>query len=206
MHVVMLHTPTYSPADISVPVVRAYCRKWRYSLVHFDNVIRQEWVPSWNKILALQNTMHCAPRNEWITWIDADVLLLRDDLRLESFADTGRHLVFSTDVGGLCTGFFMIRKCEAMEAFLEHLCSHYCPTWPWEQAAIKAAISNNTDLNSITSYLSTAVIQNPRSVFNIEAFAMHYWANNYGCLSISKLMQMTIDNGWRLETFPAFVD
>jgi hypothetical protein len=199
MHVVMLHTPGFLPADISTTAARAYCNLWGYRFDYHDSLICSQWVPSWNKILALENAMKLAHQDEWLAWIDADILILRHNLSLESFVVEGKDLIFSTDNGGMCSGFFLIRKCSAMESFLKNLHSSYCATWPWEQAAIKKAIAGDAYLQHVTTYIPSSMIQSPESIFNADAFAMHYWSRYHGSLITKQLMSLTIQRGWAKE-------
>ena len=197
MRVVMLHTPDFLPSDISVPVAQAYCRRWGYPFDHYYALIRPEWVPAWNKVLAVQSAMRIANESEWIAWIDADVLILRQDFALESFLVEGKDLLFSTDHKGLCTGFFLIRKCATMQRFLQHLCSNYCTTWPWEQTAAKNIIAAAPHHQRTIAYISSSIIQNPRSIFHADAFAMHYWANGRSYLKTKESMLLALQHGWK---------
>lgn len=204
MRVIMLHTPDYQPSDISVPVTQSYCKQWGYPFDYYEDVISHEWIPSWNKILAVQTVMRRAVPGEYLTWIDGDILILRQDLPLDSLIIAGKDLAFSTDIHGICSGFFIIRKCPAMEKFMRDLWFHYCTCWPWEQGAMKALIKNDFQLQEATAHISPSLIQNPRTEFNANAFAMHYWANHFGCVRTKRYMSLAVQQGWKEEVFPAF--
>ena len=197
----MLSTPDFLPADISVPAVRAYCTKWSYNFDYYDNLIDPQWVPAWNKILAVDKSMAAARQSEWLAWIDADVLILRQDIPLESFLVEGKDIAFSTDIDGICTGFFLIRKCLAMESFLKLLCHNYCIEWPWEQTVVKKIIGGDAYMQTATAYIPSSIIQNPRANFSADAFAMHYWGHRGRYWKIKEWMLRAVRHGWKKDAF-----
>lgn len=171
MHVITLHTHDYSPGNISLPVVRAYCERWGYTLHFYEGSLSPQFPPAWSKIIALQRIMRTAAHEEWLTWSDADILILRPDIPLEQFAIDGSNLVFSRDLNGVCSGFFLIRNCGATRAFLHALWNHYTSDWPWEQAAIKLALSGAVDVGQRVAYIPESTIHKPLSEFSSAAFA-----------------------------------
>lgn len=201
MHVITLHTPDYFPGKIALPVVRAYCVRWGYILHAYDHSLSRQFPPAWSKIIALQRIMSTANTGDWLTWIDADVLILRPAVPLDKFSSKDHNLIFSADMNGLCSGFFLIRACPEMRGFLLVLWENYTSEWPWEQAAMKLALSSAVEVERQVAYIPESVVQNPISEFNSEAFAMHYWARSFGCVDVANAMFSAIREGWNERVF-----
>jgi hypothetical protein len=148
--------------------------------------------PSWNKIAFLEAIMTQCAENEWLLWLDADVLILDYSRSLESLVHEPNEMLFSTDIEGLCMGFFLMRNTARVRAFLACLWQNYTGKWPWEQAAAKKALEADPSFAKSVGFISERIVQNPRSIFEPNAFAMHYWANHCGAEAVMHKMKVTL--------------
>lgn len=201
----MLDDPSFHPASIAVPKVRDYSRRHGYGFLAPKARLNSAVPWAWNKLYALQQVLQMAKEDEWVTWIDSDVLLLDAMSTLESklsgLVTKDTRFVFSSDQSGLCTGFFLVRKSPIISAFLSDVFEHYTDVWPWEQQAVKEVLATRTIYVSATALIPESVIQNPRSAFNFHAFAMHFWSSYHGQERVSSFMRLVGARGWNHEIF-----
>jgi hypothetical protein len=201
IHVVMSHTRDYSPGEISVPLISSYCSRWGYILEQFDDSTATDCIPAWNKIVALERLMPKIEKGQWLTWIDADLLILRPEIPLERFIIPKRELIFSRDHNGVCSGFFLIKNSPLMRRFLAKLWQEYTSEWPWEQLAIKKVLANSRRFQRTVGEIPESLVQNPSSAFNEGAFAMHFWAATFGTKATRDAMYDASHSGWSREAF-----
>lgn len=103
------HDDLFKPcADITLPVLRAYCERHGYPLtVATERLSNQRVV--WDKIPLLLENMD---RNDWSFFIEADILITNPGWTLEMFllgiGDT--DFVVSDDVNGMNFGVFFVRN------------------------------------------------------------------------------------------------
>lgn len=204
LHVVMLSTRSYSPSLVSIPNVSAYCEKWDYTFKVYKRLLNKDWVPSWNKILALERELRHCPENSWMLWIDADVLIVQEEISLDFLSNVDKDFAFSIDSSGLCCGFFLLRNCQLSRWLLHELHTMYSPTWPWEQSAIKKIFSSEKSLIERTIYISDQFVQNPRSRFSSKAFAVHFWYQGQGASLTVERMKAVSKRGWSRETYALY--
>ncbi len=177
--VLMLFTPDYVPARVSVPDVRRYCEIWDYSLTVYEDKIVPEWPAAWGKILATRKALDEIPEDEWVAWMDADMLFRRFNQTLESLIRPDKDLMISMDLKGLCTGFYVIRNTPLMKQFLDDLLKDVRMEWPWEQDAMKDLLESRPDYQERVGYIPEALVANPASGRSSRALIMHYWANGH---------------------------
>lgn len=179
VNVVMLYTPDYTPAQVSVPDVQRYCDIWDYPLTVYTDRVVPEWPAAWGKIVASLKALKEAPEGAWVMWMDADMLFRRNDRTLESLIEPGKDFMISTDANGICTGLFLIRNTPLMQAFFEDLLKDVRQEWPWEQNAMKDLLASRPDYQERVGLISPRVVANPSSGRCPTAFVMHYWGNGY---------------------------
>lgn len=176
---VMLYTPDYAPAKVSVPDIQQYCKIWEYSLqVHTDR-LEPSWPAAWNKILATLNALKEVAEGEWVMWMDADMVMKRYNRPLESLVDTDKDFMISVDSQGICTGLYLIRNVPLMREFFSNLLLDIRQEWPWEQDAMKDLLASRPDYLERVGHIPETIVQNPSSEGSMCAMIMHYWGNGY---------------------------
>jgi len=160
------------------------CNDYRF-VVHTDAAFDRQRPAAWSKIRMLQNAIHEALA-DYVLWVDADAVVLRNDFRLESVLRPEKRMFISSDLNGLNSGVWMVRADAAMDEFLETV---YDQTQfllhPWrEQAALMHLVSiNHADVASWiehvpqrlwNSYLH-GLYQRPTDdgEMNAESFILH---------------------------------
>lgn len=115
-----------------------YCSVNGYDcVVHRDKSFDTSRAASWSKIRFIQAAIRSG-LYDWVLWIDADALVLRDDVTIETVPCDGERLLLAQDGNGVNAGVLLLRADDAMLAFLAHwyaqtqFLSHQ---W-WEQAAL----------------------------------------------------------------------
>lgn len=196
--VVMLYTPDYVPAEVSVPDVRHYCEIWGYPLKVYTDKIVADWPAAWGKILASLTALEQTPENEWVMWIDADMLMRRHNQTLESMINPSKDFMISVDNKGICTGLFMIRNTPLMKEFFTELLKDVRMEWPWEQDVMKEFLERRPDIKARVGHIPEAVVSNPASGRQAGALINHYWGNAYP--DRSKLIQKMQRDIWCRDT------
>jgi mannan polymerase II complex MNN10 subunit len=112
------HDSLFQPvADITVPVLRAYCERHGYPLtVATERLSTQRIV--WDKIPLLLENLH---ENNWSFFIDSDVLITNPMLKLEEFlidVPIQSDFVLSHDMNGPNLGVFFVRNSVAARVIL----------------------------------------------------------------------------------------
>lgn len=192
--------------DISAPLAQAYALKHGYEFVCYRSLFNPKQPASWNKITAVRSQMDDC---DWLLWLDADALLLRDDLKIEDVVKTfswNKPLLISLDKWGVCFGVFLIKNCawsKALFEMLPHLGS-IVPADPfdthdtWEQNAIKCLMHFFPDFRSKISFIPEWMICNQDSNFWPDAWMIHYWAalNPVGLEGLRQRMLTCVREGW----------
>jgi ADP-heptose:LPS heptosyltransferase len=133
---------------ITAQALREYARARGYGFTCHTQLLDSFRHPAWNKILAVQKAL-LEQRSGWVMWVDADAMIMNQQIRLETFVPQDRDLVCSTDFNGLVSGIFLIRYCEWSLKFLETIFflgdltqepDHFGPKW--EQNTIKHILQN----------------------------------------------------------------
>lgn len=177
--VVMLYTPDYTPAQVSAPDTQHYCAIWDYPITVYTDKIEPAWPAAWGKISACLRALQQAPANEWVMWMDADMLLRRHNKTLESLIDSTKDFMISVDHQGICTGLFLVRNTPLMQDFFTELLTDIRMDWPWEQDAMKDLLERRPDIAERVGHIPETIVQNPSSRRSSGAMVMHYWGNAY---------------------------
>lgn len=177
--VVMLYTPDYTPGHVSVPDVRHYCGIWDYEFKVYEDKIDPTLPAAWGKILGSLRALEQTPENEWVMWMDADMLFRRHNSTLESLIDPSKDFMISVDHRGLCTGLFLIRNTPLMREFFTELLTDVRMDWPWEQDAMKDLLGRRLDIAARVGHIPETIVQNPSTPQSSKALVMHYWGNAY---------------------------
>lgn len=177
--VVMLYTPDYLPAQVSVPDVQAYCRVWDYDLTVYRDRIVPEWPAAWGKVVATRRALDEVPEDSWVMWMDADMIFRRYNLPLEWMIRPDKDLMISSDHNGLCTGLYLIKNTPLMRQFFDDLLKDVRMDWPWEQNAMKDLLIARPEYQERVGLIPETVVANPSTGRSPGAFVKHYWGNSY---------------------------
>jgi hypothetical protein len=191
---IMLYTPDYTPAKVSVPDIEHYCKIWDINLKVYSDRVEPTWPAAWGKILASLQALYETPPGEWVMWMDADMLLKRYDLLLETLIDPSKDFMISQDHNGLCTGLFLIRNTPLMQEFFTEMLKDIRMDWPWEQNAMKDLLGRRPDIAARVGLIPESQVQNPASARSSGALVMHYWGNSYP--DRDKLLQQMSRDIW----------
>ena len=195
--------------DVSAPVIKEYARKHSYDYSVSRSLVDPSMNAAWNKIAAVYAQLGGV---DWVLWVDADVFLLRNDIRAEDIIQTysgDKPLLFSEDQWGICSGVFAVKNCSWSQEFLNTL-MFLGPTPPnpqidprdtWEQNAIKCLAYNFESVRLKFSRVPQSLIVNQMSDFNQDAWMVHYWAAcRQDLVPVRNAMTGIIYDGWK----PAF--
>lgn len=111
------HDALFKPvADITLPVLRAYCERHGYPLTVATERLSNRRVV-WDKIPLLLDNLHL---NDWSFFIEADILITNPGWTLEMFLlGTGdADIIVSDDVNGMNFGVFFVRNTTASRVVL----------------------------------------------------------------------------------------
>ena len=196
--------------DLSAPVAHAYALKHGYEFVCYRTLLDPDRNGSWNKILAVRSQLGTC---DWVLWLDADVIMLRNDLKLEEVIQTfswDKPLMISQDKYGICFGVFCIKNCAWSLSFLDML-------WllgrvkpdplfdghdSWEQTTLKCLIHYSSDLRDQIAMLPEWLVANQNSYFWPDAWMNHYWASGRDGDMMNRArdaMLGIIRNGWSVQ-------
>lgn len=128
---------------------RTYCKKHGYDFICCEGSLDCSRQIFWSKILLALQTME-TPSYRWIVWLDADTLIMNQDIRLEDIINEKANLIIGKDWNGINSGVFFIRNCDWSKRFLK---SVYARTdcidlkWP-EQIAMYNEIQENLEFGA----------------------------------------------------------
>jgi len=115
-----------------------YVKKNGYSIIRDETVYDKERPYPWSKIKLVQKYLE---DYDYLMWIDADVMIMNDERRIEDFINLipdDKFLFIGRDFNDLNSGVFIIKNCKESFTFLEKVWSkiEYLHHIWWEQAAI----------------------------------------------------------------------
>lgn len=100
--------------------LRKYCEKHNYPLITDESYKIQDRDYMWSKIPLLRRTL---PDYDYIVWIDADMMIMNDEIKLEDFIDLylgNRQMMLATDCGNqINTGFWILRNSQYTRDILD---------------------------------------------------------------------------------------
>lgn len=137
MIICQLYTPEIEDyASISVKNISEYCDVNGYVHHALRDVRSFNRHPSWNRVPFLLDTMKMCDDNEWLCWIDVDILAMDFSKRIDSFCNNDYNMVLSCQGRGLAFGYhfehclnfglFFLRNTEWSRKLLKGL-------WLWTQ-------------------------------------------------------------------------
>jgi len=105
---------------ISAKNIARYAQKYNYPFYCFRESLNKSMHPVWSKVLCILALMIVKPNHEWILWIDADALIIDDEISLEeifddiintnNIKDDELTLIISRDICRINFGVFFIRN------------------------------------------------------------------------------------------------
>ena len=99
-----------------------YAAKHGYTIRDGSDLIDSSRPPAWSKIRAVQKLMTRPYECDWIMWLDADVVIMNSDIRIELLlpADRNIHLVATYDRKfAFNSGSWLLRNSNWSHQFLE---------------------------------------------------------------------------------------
>ncbi len=116
----------------------SYAFRHGYKYITDESVYDPKRPFAWSKIPLIQKYL---PHYDFIVWMDADVLIMNPEIRLETFIDMMKPDAFmflAHDLNNLNTGVFVIRNCSLAHDFLADVWNktEYLNHIWWEQAAV----------------------------------------------------------------------
>lgn len=194
--------------DVAAPLIQAYAAKHGYGFTCYRTLFDSQHNASWNKLMAVRSQMDDC---DWIMWVDADVVLLRNDVKIEDVIQTfawGKPLLISLDKYGICFGIFFIKNCAWSRALLDMLpfLGGIVPGDPfdthdtWEQNAIKCLMHHFPTFRQSIGVIPEWLIANQNSDFWPEAWMCHYWASGKPSLEVVRAaMTGAVRDGWSVK-------
>ncbi len=76
--------------------------------------------PYWAKIAAVSAGLQ-QPDVEWVMWLDADAMIVNQEIAAASLLRSDADLLLASDHNGICCGIFLVRVCEWSRRFFETL-------------------------------------------------------------------------------------
>ena len=98
--------------------IQLYCKKYNYTFIEDDSVYDDSRPIAWSKILLILKYL---PEYDYIIWIDADILIMNNQITLESFIEKYKEFDI---ICGSCprmanTGFLFIKNSDFSNQFLK---------------------------------------------------------------------------------------
>lgn len=145
--VVTLYTPeikTY--AVMCADSMDRYCEVHGYNFICYKERLSDRH-PSWDKILAIQNSF--AHGAKYVLWVDADAMVLDIDKTIESLFDKDKDIVIAADCNGLNAGVILFKKSVWTEFYLRKIWGmiHHLNSQWFEQSAMHELYQNRTVIN-----------------------------------------------------------
>lgn len=137
-----------------------YCKRHGYDFIFCDHSLDESRHIYWSKIVLALDVMK-DPKYEWIVWLDADTLIMNEDILIEDLIDEQMNFIISKDRNGINSGVFFIRNCEWSRCFLNEVYSRMdCMGHRWpEQTAISRVLKENIEYSSLAKIV-------PQRLFN----------------------------------------
>ena len=139
---------------------RDYCQKHGYDFIFCEDQLDPSRQIYWSKILlaleVLENHSYL-----WVVWLDADTIIMNQDIPLEDLIDEKINFCIGQDWNGINSGVFFIRNCEWSKRFLTNAYSRTdCLSHQWpEQTAIAREIHEKPENRSLAKIV-------PQRLFN----------------------------------------
>lgn len=147
---------------------KLYCEKWGYGFCDDESIYDPSRHPAWSKIPLLKKCMQQKNDNgeqtyDFIVWIDADAMIMNNEIHLEDFIDKymkpGKDFLVCRDNGyRINTGVWFMRNCEYTNAILDKVWNNTTEGEMeyWEQGSFCHFYNkNDNDLQEHTIVLNT---------------------------------------------------
>ena len=109
--------------QLGVENKRAYCQQHGYDFIYCEDSLDTSRHPAWSKILLILKAFE-NPNYKWVVWLDADTLIMNQDIPLEDLVDEKYNLVIAKDFNGINSGVIFMRNCEWSDQFLTQAYTH----------------------------------------------------------------------------------
>jgi hypothetical protein len=110
------------PLAVAMPTYERYARRHGYDLIIPDSPFCYGRPPAWGKVPLLQ---HVLKTHDFVLWIDADALIVDDNVDIEAVIPTDAYQAFaivrdpaSNEQGSPCTGVWALRSSERTQRLL----------------------------------------------------------------------------------------
>ncbi len=223
----LLYTTFLSASDIAVVTIaygedyqksvrlgvenkRAYCQRHGYDFIYCEESLDLSRHIYWSKILLVLKTFE-NPNYKWVVWLDADTLIMNQDIPLEDLIDEKYHFLIAKDWNGINTGVFFIRNSEWSQKLLTQAYGHtefLSHIWP-EQMSIAAELQqpefgshtkifpqrvfNSYSIEKISSLTSTYQPGDFLLHFADQKGKLNYLFDNYFPLVLNDRHLVTLD-------------
>jgi hypothetical protein len=189
MRIITFYTPDYEDiAKITVPRWHEYAKAngvdfTCYRLPQAGNHVNIIW----DKVELCKNALDEA--DHYLCWVDVDVLLLNSSRPWieEIVRKVDEDLVVSSDDNGLCTGLFVLRKCEWSSKFLDTMqfLGNITPEMErnmttigaGDQSCVKYLMGFRRIVDNTYIIPNDGRISNPNLGIQPHTLAHHYWSN-----------------------------
>lgn len=115
----MQYNAVFAPVgDITSARNRAYCLRHGFSFGLSIGEPESGVHPVYGKIELLRSQL-LTSRSDWFLWMDADAVILNQELDARAFLDEAFDLIISNDCNGLNSGVFFIRNSPWSRALIE---------------------------------------------------------------------------------------
>lgn len=145
-----LYTPEIADLGTRTSAMMSrYARRHGYQAVIGGESLDASRHPAWSKLLLIERFFVDHPSCTWLTWIDADAVIMEPTRRLEDFVDQSVDFVIAKDRSSLAinTGVFFLRNCPAAIELLRraYVKVQYLRHPWWEQPAVAEAMEECSD-------------------------------------------------------------
>lgn len=144
---------------ICAPATRSkqrYAQKHEYDFVCQTALLDSARPPAWSKILLVQKLL---PHYDWVFWMDADTLVMNDQIRLENLIDSQYIFIGSEElsVAPLNTGVFLVKNNPLAFQLLKDIYAQteYIHHLWWENAALIALLQKEPSYQKHITLLPT---------------------------------------------------
>jgi hypothetical protein len=145
-------------SDVNYKVLTKYCNRHNYKLVLENKILDETRAPAWSKILLLMREIKNNPDYDLIIWIDDDILITREDIKIEDLIKDYEfnNILISEEVRGpFNTGFLICKNNNTVYNYLQHIYD-LCEDYPrfknggnWEQEIMHIHYYDNKEFYKI---------------------------------------------------------
>lgn len=140
-----------------------YCQKNNYNfIIGGDEVYDKSRPIAWSKIKMIEKYL---PNYDYIFVSDADVIIMNDDIKIESFIEkymNQKILLVSKDWQNINTGNIIIKNCDEIYSLMKNIWkqTQFLNHGWWEQAAFIHLYNSNAEIRDYTYVLEESHLIN----------------------------------------------